>query len=381
MIPSIDRTWVELDRSATAHNTQKLATLIQQGAGHCAIVKSNAYGHGLEQMTALLSESGIRFFGVDSLDEAIAVRKIAPESEIIILGYTPSERFNELLRVDAIQTITNEDQLGELNDIAQKAQGKGRISLKLETGTQRQGIAKAQLPRILMTIRQKTFIEFTSVHSHFSDSESPKGEGFTHDQFNRFAELFKTIREKGFTPNYIHISSSAATTLFPELQGNVVRFGIMNYGLWPSVDVKRRNQISPRGIELQPVLSWRTRVVQVKDIASGIPVGYGRSFISDRPMRIAVLPVGYYDGYRRTYRDNAEVLIHGHRCRVLGGICMNMMMVDVSQIPQVKRDDVVTLVGRDGMHMITADDLAGWGKTINYEVVTQISPHLPRHIV
>ncbi len=381
MNASMHRTWIELDRSATAHNTQKLATLMQQGAGHCAIVKSNAYGHGLEQMTMLLYESGIRFFGVDSLDEAIVVRKIAPEAEIIVLGYTLSEHFHELIRIDAIQTITNEDQLDDLNTAAQKAQGKGRISLKLETGTQRQGIAAAQLPRVLMTIRQKTFIEFSSVHSHFCDSESPKGEGFTHDQFNRFAELFESIREKGFTPNYVHISSSAATTLFPDLQGNVVRFGIMNYGLWPSPDVKRRNQISPRGIEMKPVLSWRTRVVQVKDIGSGVPVGYGRTFISDRPMRIAILPVGYYDGYRRSYRDQAEVLIHGHRCRVLGGICMNMMMVDVSQIPQVKRDDVATLIGRDGMHVITAEDLAGWGKTINYEVVTQISSHLPRHIV
>lgn len=381
MTPNAHRTWIELDQSAIAHNTQHLATLLSPGVVHCAIVKSNAYGHGLVEMVTMLSNQGIGFFGVDSIDEAIDVRNSAPKAEILILGYTMNERLRDVVRINAIQTVANEDQLALLHEAANSAQTTARMSLKLETGTMRQGITKTQLPRVLMTIKQYQAIELTSVHSHFCQSEEREGEEFTYTQYNALAEHYETLRAQGLNPRYIHIASSAATTLFPDLQGNVARFGIMNYGLWPSEYVKHRNQISPRGIELKPVLSWRTRIVQIKDIPSGTTIGYGRTFVADRPMRIAVLPVGYYDGYKRLYRDQAEVLIHGQRCRVIGSICMNMMMVDVSQLPQVKRDDIATLLGRDGMHAIIAEDLAGWGKTINYEVTAQISSHLPRIIL
>ncbi len=381
MIEQAHRTWIELDRSAVTHNTQRLAGLLKPGVAHCAVVKANAYGHGLKEMVQLLSDQGIVFFGADSIDEAMQIREAAPRAEIIVLGYTISKRFHDVIRANVIQTIANEEQLATFNQMAAKAQTMGRISLKLETGTMRRGIDAKKLPRTLMTVKQQGSLELASVHSHFCDSESKKGEEFTFAQYNLFADLYKTIRAQGFDPRYVHISSSAATTLFPDLEGNVARFGIMNYGLWPSKEVKHRNQISPRGIELKPVLSWRTRIAQIKDIPPGTTIGYDRTFVSDRPMRIAVLPVGYYDGYRRTYRDGAEFLIHGQRCRVLGSICMNMMMVDVSQLPQVKRDDIATLLGRDGMHVITAEHLAEWGRTINYEATTQISPHLPRIIV
>jgi alanine racemase len=376
-----ERTWIELDRSAVHKNTEHLQSLLGEGVLYCAVVKANAYGHGLKEMVSLLKEQGVQHFAVDSIDEAIEVRKDAPQAEVFVLGHTVHERLHDLFRLNAIQTVSTLEQIIFLSALAQEAQKQVRISLKIETGTMRQGIEMHQLPRIIEALQAAPSLELASIHSHFAYSEEGKGEDFTFDQYNQFADAYEQLHTAGLVPKYVHISSSAASTLFPELQGNMARFGIMSYGIWPSKHVKRKNQISSRGIELYPVLSWRTRIIQVRDIKPGTTVGYGRTFLADRPMRIAVLPVGYYDGYRRAYRDKAEVIVHGQRCRVLGSICMNMMMIDVSHVPNAGQGDLVTLLGRDGMHRITAEELAEWGSTIAYEALTQISSHLPRKIV
>ena len=154
------------------------------------------------------------------------------------------------------------------------------------------------------------------------------------------------------------------------------RTGLAIYGLWPSEGVRQMMRL--KGLELTPVLSWKTKIAQIKDIVAGDTVGYGRTFKADRPMRIAVLPVGYYDGYRRNLNNRGQVLINGRKCNILGNICMNMCMVDVSQIPQINVGDIATLLGRDGMNQITAEDLAQLYGTINYEVVTTINPLIPR---
>jgi len=189
-------------------------------------------------------------------------------------------------------------------------------------------------------------------------------------------EQIEILKVQGIEPKFIHASCSAAFMVIPDSRLLMNRTGLAIYGLWPSEGVRQMMRL--KGLELTPVLSWKTKIAQIKDIVAGDTVGYGRTFKADRPMRIAVLPVGYYDGYRRNLNNRGQVLINGRKCNILGNICMNMCMVDVSQIPQINVGDIATLLGRDGMNQITAEDLAQLYGTINYEVVTTINPLIPR---
>ncbi|MFH1766999.1 MAG: alanine racemase [Patescibacteria group bacterium] len=376
------KTWVEINANSLKSNINSLRSLLQPGVTFCAVVKANAYGHEIDSIVRLCLIEGIGHFAVDSIDEAIEVRKRAPEATVFILGYTVRERIPEIIRNNFVQTVYNEEDITEIGQCAAAEQKKAFINLKIETGTQRQGIPLKKIDPFLREIRRyERFLELTGISSHFADAEHVNAPEFTHEQTRVFQEAVEIAQRLGFDPIFKHIACSAAAIAHEETQGTMVRFGITLYGLWSSEELRRVNNVSQRAIDLKPVLAWRTKVAQVKDVASGTSIGYGRTYVSDRPIRIAVLPVGYYDGYKRASSRQGQVLIKGQRCSILGTICMNMMMVDVSTLPNVKTGDTVTLLGRDGMHEITAEELAENMSTINYEVVSQINPLLPRLVI
>jgi len=375
------KTWVEISSAALAANISALKKMLGPDTQLCAVVKANAYGHDIETIARLASTSGVSCFAVDHLDEALVVRSRLSDAEIIILGYAPPEWADTIVENRFIQTIYSEESLKNLSDAALRARSQARINLKIETGTHRQGIELKKLWGFLRTIRQyEKTIEFTGVSSHFADAETP-GSAYSAYQMELFAEALRLIEEAGLAPRYKHFACSAAIVLDPNTHFNLVRSGIALYGIWPSEAVRRVNRVRQNAIDLHPVLAWKTRIAQIKELQPGECVGYGMTFRSDRPLRIAVLPVGYSDGYRRVFSRKASVLVRGHACPVIGTICMNMMMIDVSQLPMVKEGDIVTLLGRDGMHQISAEELAEWGSTIAYEIVTQINPLLPRLVV
>lgn len=375
------KTWVEINAQALSSNVQSLKSLLKPDVTFCAVVKANAYGHDIETIVRLLSTENIDHFAVDSIDEALLIHKKNSEATIFILGSTPKERVEEIVRNDFIQVVYDEDFLKELAKVATKLQTKTRINLKIETGTQRQGIAHKKLDSFLREVRRnERSIELVSISSHFANAEDIKSD-FSNEQLKNFENALVDAHRLGFDPEYQHIACSASAINNPDTQGTMTRFGISLYGMWSSEDLKRKNLITPKAIELKPVLSLKTRIAQIKDVSSGAPIGYDCTYIPDHPIRIAILPIGYYDGYRRSLSGNGRVLINGQFCKVVGKICMNMMMVDVSTIPNAKVDDVVTVLGREGMNTVSADELAEKLGTINYEITTQINPLLPRIVV
>lgn len=377
MAPHGAKTWVEIDARALSKNLANLRGLLHEGSVLCPVVKANAYGHHLETIVRLLMTEGVGLFGVDSIDEALAVRKLAPDAEILILGFTVPERLIDVVRCRAVQTIYDQPTLEKLIELAVHDQSKTFVNIKIETGLNRQGITGRGLNDLLHIIKTNAhWVELRGISMHFADSENIENREFSLHQLDNFNYQVENIHAQGFDPKYIHASCSAAFMTLPTSHFTMARSGIAIYGLWPSEGVRQMMRL--KGLELTPVLSWKTRVAQVKDLSAGDTVGYGRTYRADRPMRIAILPIGYYDGYRRQLNNRGHVLINGRKCNIVGNICMNMCMVDVSQIPQIKANDVVTLLGRDGMNQITAEDLAELYTTINYEAVTTINPLLPR---
>lgn len=377
-----EKTWVEISSQAFGSNIKTLKSILKRGVHFCAIVKSNAYGHDQDTIVRLASTEGIDHFGVDSVTEAIKLRKKLPNATIFILGYTPPERAGDIVVNNLIQTVYDEHFLEELSKAGSMLQKTAKVNLKVETGTQRQGIDIKKIDSFLREVRRKErSIELAGISSHFASSEDPNKDQFTEQQLRDFEKALFIAHDLGFDPEYQHIACSGAAITNKETHGTLTRFGISMYGLWGSNKLMRKNRTSKDAIDLKPVLSLKTKVAQIKDVPSGASIGYGCSFVTNHPIRIAVLPIGYYDGVRRGLSNKGEVLIHGQYCKILGTICMNMLMVDVSTIPNIKVGDTVTILGRDGMNTISAEEIAEKLGTINYEVTTQISPHLPRIVV
>lgn len=376
------KTWVEINSGALKKNITALRSILEPEAVFQAVVKANAYGHDLDTVVRLAATDGVTHFGVDSIDEALLVRKRAPEAEIYILGYTIPERLSEVVENGFIQNVYRHDILTELAKEGLRQQRQARVNIKVETGTRRQGVDISQLePYFIELRRNERFLSLQGVSSHFADAENAEHPEYTSSQHNRFCEILAAFHKAGFNPATPHIACSAAAILYPETHFAMARFGIAMYGLWSSEELRRKNRVGKRAIELSPVLSWKTRIAQIKDVPIGASVGYSHGFVTNRPMRIAILPVGYYDGLRRNWAEPGSVIIRGQRCKIVGNICMNMCMVDISLLPQASVDDTVTLLGRNGMHQITAEDFAQKTGTINYEVVTAINPLLPRFVV
>jgi alanine racemase len=376
------KTWVEISASALKKNSHALHSILNDGVTFCAVVKANAYGHDLDTIVRFLLLEHIDHFAVDSIDEAELVRKRAPNAEIFILGYTPPERIKDVISNQCIQTVYDLDTLSMIAKDALELQEKAKINIKIETGTRRQGIELSALEPFLRTIKQlERDLILVGISSHFADAENANDRSFTESQNTLFEQARDKATALGFAPKYIHISCSASGILTPETQHSMVRFGIAMYGLWSSDSLKSVNRVSNRAIDLSPVLSWKTRIAQIKDIPPRVPIGYSHGFISDRPMRIAILPIGYYDGFTRSNKGKGKVLIRGQQCQLIGNICMNMCMADVSTMPQLKVGEIATILGKDGMHQISTEDIAQRTNTINYEVVTSINPLLPRIVV
>lgn len=378
MIVPGQKTWVEISRGAMEKNIASLRSFLLPNVEFCAVLKANAYGHDLRIVANICRDAGVSVFAVDSIDEAIIVRDVVPTCTIIVLGYTVPERIADVLRIDAVQVVSDPEHLIRLVDDARTRHIPARISIKIETGLHRQGVTMRALEHMLEIVRGAgEWIRFEGISSHFANAEDV-GNPTNAQQIALFTHAIAMVHAYGFSPHYQHIACSAAALTIPESQGTTARFGITLYGLWPSKEVKRSVVLGRQNIELEPVLSWKTRIAQVKDVPPGGAIGYGGTHVANRPLRIAVLPVGYYDGYDRALSNCGEVLVKGRRCPVLGNVCMNMTMIDVSAVPSVAAGDDVTLLGRDGMHGISADDLAARIGTVNYEIVTRINPLLPR---
>ncbi|MEM1176717.1 MAG: alanine racemase [Acidobacteriota bacterium] len=374
--------WLEIDGDAYRHNLRFLRDAVGPAVELSAVVKSNAYGHGLEAIARLAIDGGADSFCVHSIDEALALRALGFGEDILVMGHIPLARLREAVAHNLRIVLFNRETVEELGTLAEAVGVRPRVHLKIETGTHRQGLAGAELDSLIEALERHPAIDIEGAYTHFADIEDTTDHAYAQGQLSRFRGELERLADRGIRPRCRHSACSAAAVLFPETHFEMARVGISQYGFWSSKETKlsfehrRGHGLGPR-----PVLAWKTRVSQVKSIAGGASVGYGRTWRATRDSRIAILPIGYSDGYDRGFSNAAHVLIRGRRAPVRGRICMNLTMVDVTDIPGVGLEDAVVLLGADGEERITADDLAALAGTIHYEVVTRISPHLPRLVV
>lgn len=369
------KTWVEVSSKALRHNVRQIKRLASPAA--CmAVVKSNAYGHGLLE-TARAVADDVDAFAVDSADEGMALRAAGIRKPVVVLGYTRHGRMADAMRHDLSLTVSDELSVRCAARVA-CARYPARLHLKMETGLYRQGANEQDLPRILNVIKRARFVVLEGLSTHYANIEDTRDDAYAKKQLTRFIRVREAVRAHGFEPRWCHTACSAAAILYPQTHFNMVRLGVALYGLWPSHVTLVSARALGRQLDLRPALTWKTIVAQVKRVPRGESVGYGLTEQMKRETMIVVLPIGYWDGYDRGFSRQSEVLIRGRRCRILGRIFMNMCVADVTELPHVRVEDGVVLLGRQKNETVTAEELAEKIDTINYEIVTRINPMIPR---
>ena len=378
-IQSDYKSWVEVSKSALLHNVRVFRKSIGKEVKLAAVVKANAYGHDLVKTVSLLKNK-IDVFAVDNIDEALIVRKIDSITPVLILGYTTLANISTNIENDISFVVYNIETLRKI--VALKSDKPAKIHLKIETGLNRQGIQKRDVPVFLKFIKtHPKALYLEGVYTHYANIEDTLDPSFARKQLSEFKKALSTIKEAGFHPPMVHTAASAGTLLYPETHFSMVRVGFGIYGWWMSLETRVSLLAIKRNLVLKPVLTWKSIVAQIKYIGIGESVGYGQTWFASRKTKIAVIPVGYSDGYDRRLSNLGRVIINGHYANVIGRVAMNMIVIDVTDIKNVKLEDEVALLGnKDGLK-VSADEWAKKIGTINYEVVSRINPLLPRIIV
>lgn len=373
--------WVELDAAALRWNIGQFQKRLAPDSRLAPVVKANAYGHGMLHVARVAQQAGVEWLCVNSAEEALELRQAGHRARLLVLGYIPLGQLEVVVDCELRPVIYNLETARRLAELAEQRGRRVPVHLKVETGTHRQGILEQDLPAFVELLRSSPGLLLEGVTTHFANIEDTTDHDFADSQLERFAHIAERL-SAGNSPLLRHAASSAAALLFTRTHLDLARIGISLYGLWPS----RETYVSclERGkpaLDLRPALAWKTRVAQIKSVPEGSFVGYGCTYRTTRPSRIAVLPVGYHEGYDRGLSGVAHVLIHGRRAPVRGRICMNMCMVDVTDIPGVELEDEVVLLGRQGAERVSAEQLAAWCGTISYEIVSRIHPGLPRQVL
>jgi len=337
------------------------------------VVKADAYGHGLKQIAALLMQSGTDIFGVANLAEAHAIRTVGEGWPILMLGACLPDEIDRAVRDNVRPTISSSGEAAAFSAAATRLHKTVSVHLKIDTGMGRLGVATSEAIGVARQICSLPGLALEGVYTHFAAAEDDAT--FTHQQAKQFREALQLLRGAGIEMPLVHANNSAALLLEPGTTFNLVRPGLLVYGVMP--EGKRRIPSLLRK-HLRPALSWKCRVSLVKDVEKGTSLSYGRAFITPRRMRVATLTAGYGDGYLRAGSNRAEVLIRGKRCRVLGRITMDQMLADVSHVKSVALGDEAVLIGRQGRKQVLAGELASWCGTIPWEILTAIAYRVPR---
>lgn len=376
--------WIELSRSALNHNLDSLARLAGQKRKMSAAVKANAYGHGLREIVELLAErNDLGYLTVHSVEEAIACRTHGWSEKIMVLGPIARSDLEAVFTHDLEPVIFTTDTLAALGKLANKRRSDVRTHLKLETGTHRQGIREEEIERFAAVYRKHQHLKRPyGASMHFANIEDTTNHEFADGQLERFKAMVKMMSRHGIKPTICHTAASAALILFEKTRFDLVRPGIAVYGHWPSKETYLTYFLQGGRNDLfRSILSWKTRITQLKRVEADSFIGYGCTYRTTSPTRLAVLPIGYFDGYDRLMSNRAYVLIRGKRAPVRGRICMNLTMVDVTDIKGVRLGDEAVLIGSDGEERLSAEQLADWSQTVNYEVLARLNPATPRYVV
>ena len=374
------KTWIEINKKNLNSNLSQFRKLVGEKVKIMGVVKANAYGHGLV-VTSKIIEKNVDWFGVDSLVEGIELRKNNIKKPILVLGYVELGDLKTAVKNKLSLTVYNKETIDCLGEIPIKnPYFNPKIHLKLETGTGRQGIPETDLAEFLKHIKKYPSIKIEGASTHYANIEDTTDSSYAKNQLAVFRRMVAAIEAEGFKIPFKHTACSAAAILFPETRFDMVRLGISMYGLWSSKETKAIANSGKNKLNLKPAIFWKTKIAQLKKIKSGAAIGYGLTEILSRDSLIAILPIGYFDGYDRKLSSIGNVLIRGQRCKILGRVYMNMIIVDATDLKNVKIEDEAVLLGKQGKEEITAEEIAQKIGTINYEVISRINPLIPRVI-
>ncbi len=364
--------WAEIDLTAIEHNCKLIKGLLKSSTELMAIIKADAYGHGAAPVARRALSSGAAWLGVSSLEEALEIRQGGIDAPILILGYTSLEDAPVTVAHRVTQTVFNLKQGIILNEAAKELNNKAQIHIKIDTGMSRLGFApdKASI-QIIKELSGLSHLVIQGIYTHLADAGNPDKTSAL-KQLHLFQDFIRNLEAEGISIPLKHTANSAAILNLPESHLDLVRAGIIIYGLYPYREEKEKR------VNFKPALSLKTKIVHLKEVEPGTAISYGGTYVVNCPSKIATLPLGYADGINRLLSNQGEALIRGKRVKIVGKICMDQLMVDVTEVEAVASGDEAVLIGKQGEEEITSDEIAERLNTINYEIVCAISSRVIR---
>jgi alanine racemase len=378
MIKNNSLSYIELSKSNLIHNIKTFKNLAKTGTKFSVAIKGNAYGHGQNEIAKIL-EPYLDYFQVDSVEELELLRKVS-KKKVLLLGYVQKSDLRKVIKLECVLSVFSLEQMLTISAITKNVNKIQEVHIPVDAYLGREGFLLSELPKVFTEIKKYKNIKLTGIYAHFANIEDTNN--FTHakKQITIFNQAINLAKKFGFKKLQTHISATSGLLIYEKNKGinSIVRLGIGVYGMWPSEHIKF---LYKNKIELKSVLSWKTKIAQIKTLPAGSTIGYGLSYMAYEETKIAVIPQGYADGLPRDLSNKGEVLIVGTRCKILGRIAMNMCVADVTHLPDVKIEDEVVILGGQGKEEITAEEMAKKLDTINYEITTRISALLPRVVV
>jgi len=362
--------WIEIDLNALENNYKFINDRINKNTKIAAVVKANAYGHGAVEVSKKLSSLGVDYFCVGSPDEGLELREAGIEEKILVLAEILDSQIMDVLKGDLIQTAASWETLKKLNEAGLKLDKIIKIHLKIDTGMGRIGFFPREILDVLKFIKELKFIKVDGLFSHLAQADEADKE-YSYLQLKRFNKAIEVIKKENIDLPLIHIANSASIIDLSETYLDLVRPGIILYGLLPSADLNKK-------ADLKPILSFKTKIVQIRELPINSYVSYGSTYKTKSREKVAVLPIGYKDGYSRLLSNQGEVLIKGERAPIRGRVCMGQTIVSIDHLNNVEVGDEVVLIGKQGKQEISAAEIAALCGTINYEVVCNLSERLEK---
>ncbi len=366
------RTWAEVDLDAIAHNMREIRKITNPSSQIMAVVKADAYGHGFLEVTRTLLENGADRLAVAVLQEGKQLRSRGVTVPILILGASGNDSIEDLINFDITPSVFTYEFAKALSYEAERKEKVTKIHIKIDTGMSRIGYLAGdnneEIADEIIKISRLPYIEIEGIFSHFAASDEYDA-SYTHLQFDRFTDVCRRLESKGLNIPIKHICNSAGIMMYPEMHLDMVRPGVILYGMYPSDEVDKSR------LDLIPAMTLKSTITHVKEVEAGRGVSYGREYITNGVTKIATVPIGYADGYLRRLAKEGKMLVNGVKVPIIGRICMDQCMIDVTNVNNTDRGDEVIIFGREG---VTIDDLAKWLDTINYEVACVIGKRIPR---
>ncbi len=353
--------WVEIDLPAIRHNLREIKEIVGKNTSLMPVVKSEAYGHGASEVAKICQKEGVESFAVATVGEGVNLRKSGITGEILVLYNTRKEEVADALKYDISISLFKRNLAEKLNNEAAKQKKVAKVHIPVDTGMGWYGLSSDETLEFIDYVSSLKYIKIDGIYSHFSKTKSKK---FSENQIQTFRSIIKTLEGRGITANF-HLAKSSGVIAYDKSHMNMVRPGLMLYGIQPQ-DTHHTN------VNLKPAMSFKTRVFQVRDLPKDTPISYDGTFVTKRDSKAAILPIGYSNGLSRYLSNRGEAIIRGKKFPIIGNICMNITIIDVTDDPTVKEEDEVTLMGKDGSMEITADNIADKVNTTCYEILTSI---------